>query len=472
MDLLTSIQIDGGITENGMTTNLSSLDRCVDLFFKIGASRKRSSEEVFADFSLAWAEDPLKALKILFWARDIRGGAGERKIFRDILSKLATRHGEVLEKNLHLVPHFGRWDDLLCFEGTELWPKVCQMIGHALSQGDGLCAKWMPRGGREARVLRVALGISPKQWRKTLVRLTQVVETSMCDRRWTEIDYSKVPSLASARYSKAFEKHDPVGYQSWREDLKSGESKVNASAVYPYDIIKTLKNRGDIQVAEQMWEALPDFMNGSTSRILPLVDTSGSMSSAVSPNSSTSCLDVALSLGIYISQRNTGPFKDAFITFSTEPTLQILRGSLWDRYTQLKKAKWSMSTNLEAALGLILDSANRHQISQDEMPETLLILSDMEFDGATGRYTNQNPSAFSMIQEQYLKAGYKMPQIVFWNLQSRRDNVPVRAHQTGAALISGFSPSIMKSLLGGEEFTPVTIMNRTIDSERYSLVTV
>lgn len=131
-----------------------------------------------------------------------------------------------------------------------------------------------------------------------------------------------------------------------------------------------------------------------------------------------------------------------------------------------------MSTNLEAALGLILDSANRHQISQDEMPETLLILSDMEFDGATGRYINQNPSAFSMIQEQYLKAGYKMPQIVFWNLQSRRDNIPVKAHQTGAALISGFSPSIMKSLLGGEEFTPVTIMNRTIDSERYSLVTV
>lgn len=472
MDLLTSIQLEGGQTENGMTTNLSSLDKCVDLFFKIGASRKRNSDEVFADFSLAWAENPLKALKILFWARDIRAGAGERKIFRDILSKFAIEHAEVLEKNLHLVPHFGRWDDLLCLDGTELWSKVCQMIGHALSQGDGLCAKWMPRGGREARVLRVALGMSPKQWRKTLVRLTQVVETPMCDRRWTEIDYSKVPSLASARYSKAFAKHDPEGYKSWKEELKSGESKVNASAVYPYDVVKILQNRGDIQVAEQMWQSIPDFMNGSTSRILPLVDTSGSMSSRVSQNSTTTCLDISLSLGIYISQRNIGPFKDAFITFSTNPTLQILKGSLFERYNQLKKAQWSMSTNLEAAFGLILDSAVRHQISQDEMPQTLLILSDMEFDAATRSYREQNPTAFSMIEQRYSSAGYKMPQIVFWNLQSRRDNVPVRSNQIGAALVSGFSPSIMKSLLSGEVFTPVSIMNKTIDSERYSLVTV
>jgi hypothetical protein len=471
MDLLTSIQLEGGQTENGMTTNLSSLDRCVDLFFKIGASRKRNSDEVFADFSLAWAEDPLKALKILFWARDIRGGAGERKIFRDILSKLAVEHHDVLEKNLHLVPHFGRWDDLLCLEGTELWSKVCQMIEHALSQGDGLCAKWMPRGGREARVLRTALGVSPKQWRKTLVRLTQVVETKMCDRRWNEIEYSKVPSLASARYSKAFVKHDPVGYRKWKEDLKSGESKVNASAVYPYDVVKILQNRGDIQVAEQMWESLPDFMDGSTSRILPLVDTSGSMKTTISQKSTTTCLDISLSLGIYISQRNIGPFKDAFITFSTKPTLQILKGSLFERYNQLRRADWNMSTNLEAAFGLILDSAVRHQISQDEMPQTLLILSDMEFDAAIKPYRKQNPTAFSMIEQQYSAAGYKMPQIVFWNLQSRRDNVPVRSDQTGAALVSGFSPSIMKSLLGGEVFTPVSIMNQTIDSERYSIVT-
>jgi hypothetical protein len=254
--------------------------------------------------------------------------------------------------------------------------------------------------------------------------------------------------------------------------LKSGESKVNASAVYPYDVVKILQNRGDIQVAEQMWQSLPDFMNGSTSRILPLVDTSGSMSSRVSQNSTTTCLDISLSLGIYISQRNIGPFKDAFITFSTNPTLQILKGSLFERYNQLKKAQWSMSTNLEAAFGLILDSAVRHQISQDEMPQTLLILSDMEFDAATRSYREQNPTAFSMIEQRYSSAGYKMPQIVFWNLQSRRDNVPVRSNQIGAALVSGFSPSIMKSLLGGEVFTPVSIMNKTIDSERYSLVTV
>jgi hypothetical protein len=322
------------------------------------------------------------------------------------------------------------------------------------------------------------MGMTPKQYRKTLVEGTTVVEQLMCAKRWEDIDFSKLPSVASARYQKAFWKNAKEQYEVYIGKLQKGEAKINAGAVYPYDVVKSL-NRGNADVATEQWKALPNYLEGANEMILPMVDVSGSMSCPAGNNPNVTCMDVAVSLGLYISERNEGPFKDAFLTFSGNPTLQILSGSLNDRYAQLSHADWAMNTNIEAAFKQVLDQAVKHNVSQDQMPDKILILSDMQFDEATstrsywGRNNNVaewNPTAQQMIEKMYAAAGYKMPKIVYWNLQSRHGDVPVSFDKQGTALISGFSPAIMTSLLGADDFTPVAIMDKTIMSDRYASI--
>jgi hypothetical protein len=481
MKLVDALRKENTFTENGMTTNSSSLNSCVDLFFTIGAMRGQDKERLLRNFSLAFYEDTLRAMRILFWARDVRGGAGERQIFRDVMVYLAENHPDILSKNLHLVPEFGRWDDLLVLFGTKVELTALQLIKQALHEGNGLCAKWMPRKGKEANRLRSYFNVTPKSYRKMIVGLTNVVETKMCAKDWNSIEYGKLPSLASARYQKAFMKNDSGRYQLYIQNLQKGVEKINAGAVYPYDVTKSLQ-MGNSDVAIEQWKALPNYMEGSMERILPVVDVSGSMSVSAGGNKNLSCLQVAISLGLYISERNEGSFKDSFITFSGTPELQILKGNLRERYDQLRRASWEMNTNLQAVFELLLNQAKKHSVPEDEMPTKILILSDMEFDEATAprrswfkkeeEIGEWNPTAQKMIKEMYRQAGYTMPQIIYWNIQSRNENVPVSFNETGTALISGFSPAILKSVLKGEVISPLQVMDETIMNERYSSVGV
>jgi hypothetical protein len=473
MKFVDALRQNDVLTENGMATNSTSLNACVDLFFNIGAMRGQDKQRLISNFASAFAEDPTRAMKILFWARDIRGGAGERQIFRDIMQYLAKNKTEVLAKNLKYVSEYGRWDDLLTLEHTPLQDAAFSLIAEALKDGNGLCAKWMPRKGLSAVNLRKYLELSPKEYRKTLVGLTNVVETFMCSGKWDEIEFGKLPSLASARYQKAFGKNAYESYSAYIQSLVKGEAKINAGAVYPYDVTKSL-NYGNSTVANEQWKALPNYMEGANDMILPVVDVSGSMTCSAGGSKSVTCMDVAISLGLYISERNEGAFKDAFITFSSNPQLQVLSGSLKDRYAQMSSSDWGMSTNLEATFKLILDQATKHNLSQDEMPNKILILSDMEFNMATGGggWRNEpgkwNPTAQQMIEKMYADASYKMPQIVYWNIQSRNGGVPVAFDKQGTALVSGFSPAIMTSLLGGDIESPQQIMDKTILSDRYT----
>jgi hypothetical protein len=479
MKLIDALRQQDVLTENGMATNSSSLNAVVDLFYNIGAMRGQDKERLISNFSLAFNQDPNRAMKILFWARDVRGGAGERQIFRDIMTYLVDVHPEALSKNLHLIPEFGRWDDLLVLEDTKLQGAAFDLIQKALLEDQsGLCAKWMPRKGVTAAKLRNHMDLTPKQYRKTLVGLTSVVEQLMCAKKWEDIDFSKLPSVASARYQKAFWKNAKEQYEAYIGKLQSGEAKINAGAVYPYDITKSL-GHGNKEVAIEQWKALPNYMEGADEMILPMVDVSGSMGCAAGNNPNVTCMDVAISLGLYISERNEGPFKDTFLTFSANPELQVLNGSLYDRYIQLRRSEWGMNTNIEAAFKQILDQAVKHGVSADQMPDKILILSDMQFDEATGSgggwYRNEdvpewNPTAQQMIEKMYADAGYKAPKIVYWNIQSRNGDVPVAFDKMGTALISGFSSAIMTSVLGADEFTPVSIMDKTIMSERYSQI--
>jgi hypothetical protein len=472
-----ALQTENTTTKNGMTTNSSSLNECVNLFFSIGAMRGKNKETIISLFSKAFNENPRTAMRILFWSRDVREGAGERQIFRDVLNYLVTNHPQAVKANLDLIPEYGRWDDIHGLFGTELEGDAISLLVQGLKDANGLTAKWMPRKGLVFNKVRKSLKVTPKELRKLIVSLSNTVEQKMCSKRWEEIEYPKTPSLAMSRYGKAFGRNDGERFTQFIESLKKGEVKVNAGALYPYDVTKNLRFGGNKDLANEQWKALPNWMEGSDELILPMVDVSGSMGVAVGGNANLTCMEVAISLGMYISERNEGAFKDMFMTFSSTPQIQKLLGPLSDRYGQLARADWGMSTNLESAFKTILNQAVKFNIPQSEMPTKVLILSDMEFDHATGggwrNESDWNPSAMSMIDEMFTNAGYERPGIIFWNLNANGGNFPTRFDEMGTCMVSGFSPSIMKSIISNpDSLTPINIMNETVNSERYEPVTV
>lgn len=447
-------------TANDMRARKSTASACVDLFFKIGASR---GKDIIPAFTAAYAENDDLALRIALWARDVRGGAGDRKLFRDILQNLEIVNPNSAALLAAKIPEVGRWDDMLVFTDAHLKGRAFATIKKALIDGNGLCAKWLPRKGKVAVELRKYLGFSPKRYRKTLVGLTNVVETQMCSNKWNEIDYEKVPSLASARYKKAFERHGHA-FAAYVEKVVKGEAKVNASAVYPHDVLKTLlggyrwtrPSATELDHIRGQWAALPNYMGDSS--IFPMIDVSGSMQGLP--------IEVAVALGLYVADKNKGVFKDAFLTFSEHPEIQVARGDIISKVQQVSTANWGMNTNLIAGLDLILNTAINGRVAQQQMPDTLVIFSDMQFDSCA----TFDDSAMNAVKRRFEAAGYQTPNIVFWNLNAY-DNAPAKFNDKGVALVSGFSPAIMKSILAAdfESFTPEGIMRAAVMVPRYNL---
>jgi hypothetical protein len=446
-------------TQNNMKALASTLNHNVDLFSKIGASRGKN---IIPQFEAAYQEDKDLALRIALWARDARGGAGERQLFRDILLHMEKQHVGVLTHSniLSRVPVLGRWDDLLIFTNPDVKSIAFDLIHAALKAGDGLCAKWMPRKGPQANELRNAFGWTPKFYRKRLVELTKVVETAMCAKTWDTINFEHVPSLAMSRYLTAFHKNAGQAFLDYKAKLVKGEAKVNAGAVYPYDIIKSLRHGGSHEVCDKQWDSLPDYMDDQN--ILPMVDVSGSMEARINEN--LSCMNVAVSLGLYCADKNKGEFKDMFLTFSERPEILELKGTLSQKLTQMIGSRWGMNTNLHAAFDRVLEVAVKGKVSQKDMPSAILILSDMQFD----QCAEFDDSAHEMIRRKYQNAGYEMPGIIFWHINAH-SNSPVKFDEKGTALVSGFSPSIMKSVLKADfvNMTPEAIMKQTVEVPRY-----
>jgi hypothetical protein len=468
---VSAVQNQSARTTNGMRARKSTASACVDLFFKIGASR---GKDITADFVAAYVEDKELALRIAQWVRDVRGGAGERELFRQILKYLDKHDPDAAAKLLMKVPEIGRWDDIFVVE--KLKTQAFTMLGDALRDKNGLAAKWTPRQGKLAAEIRQFFGMSPKFYRKSLVEMTKVVEQDMCAKRWDEINFSHVPSVAAARYKKAFFRNTEK-YAEYVAALVKGDDpkvKVNAGAVYPYDVLKGVVghyqvsyNKTQLDLVEKQWEALENFVGDAN--VLPLVDVSGSMSCSAggrNSKSGTTCLDVAVSLGLYLADKNKGKFKDTFLTFSSKPELLHLKGNIIQKCQQMVKSNWDMSTNLVAAMDKILKTAVEGGVPQEEMPQMLLILSDMQFD----QCAKFDDSAMQMIKRKFDAAGYDVPNIVFWNLNSS-DNVPVKYDERGAALVSGFSPAIMKAVLAGnaENFTPEGVMLKAVMVPRYDI---
>lgn len=473
---VSAVQNQSARTANGMRARKSTANACVDLFFKIGASR---GKDITKDFVAAYAENPEVALRIAQWVRDVRGGAGERDIFRQILKYLDKHNPNDAARLLVKVPEIGRWDDIFVVENKDNRRKAFTMLGDALREKNGLAAKWTPRKGELAVEIRNFFGISPKFYRKSLVELTSVVESQMCSKQWDVINFSHVPSLAHSRYKKAFFRNTQE-YAKYVAELtkdpkdRTVQVKINAGAVYPYDVLKGVigayrsnYNATELGAMQAQWDALENFIGDAN--VLPLVDVSDSMTcpaGGCNSQSKTTCLDVAVSLGLYCADKNTGKFKDTFLTFSGYPELLHLKGNIVQKVQQMVSSNWGMNTDLVKAMDKILKVAKEGNIPQEEMPEMLLIMSDMQFD-ACARFDD---SAMKMIARKFEAAGYELPKIVFWNLNAA-DNVPVKYDASNVALISGFSPQIMVSVLGGdtEKFTPEAIMMKAISVPRYDL---
>lgn len=448
------------LTENQARTFASSLSSNVDFFFRAGASRGKA-EELVSIFNAAYREDPKIAIRNLLWARDARNGAGERELFRTILKRLPSNVKQAL---VPFVPEFGRWDDLevLIEESDSTSTLAAATWQLAVQGGHGLACKWAPRKGEVAVKLRNLWGMSPKQYRKTIVNGTNVVEQKMCAKQWFDINFEHVPSVAAARYRKAFERNALTAYMQYKERLDKGEAKINASAIYPHDVIRSAYQRGASEsVADAQWKALPNYVQGGG--VLCMADVSGSMSTAVS--GSVTAMDISVALALYTSERLTGPFKNLFMTFSSNPGFITVNPnqSLRERALSARNAEWGMSTDLNKAFAAILKMAIENNVPQSDMPSTLLIVSDMEFDNC-GHLTN-----YQAVVNMYKQHGYEVPNIVFWNVNSRTQNVPVRFDQRGVALISGFSPSILQSVLGAEDMTPESIMLKTLMKDRYTI---
>lgn len=462
-------------TTNGAPTHSTSGSALVDLFSRIGSSR---DTDIIPQWEAAYAEDQDIALRILLWARDIRhGGAGERFTYKYILNHLAKQNNPVVLKLIDATVRLGRWDDLFCLEGTPFWVTAALLMKQAITVSkDGLCAKWMPREGGSksalARSLMEIWQVRPRVYRKMLSSATKVVEQQMCAREWAGINYEHVPSVAAARYKKAFSRNDAERYVQYIKDVQSGTKKMHAGAVTPYDILRSLRyGKADSDAVQAQWNSLPNYLEGVERRILPMCDVSGSMMSPVSGQ--ITAMDVACSLTLYLAERNEGPLKNVFLTFTDIPRLFHLEGTLEQRYTTMIQGA-GYSTNIELAFRALLNTAKNNRFTEQDMPTDILVFSDMQFD-TPHCISGNNSTSFDLMRKMYSASGYKLPNLVFWNLNGEHKQAVAPATVPGAMLVSGFSPGLMKSVFTGapleEEvrLTPYQLMMQVVMRDHYAL---
>jgi len=473
-------------TENGAVTYRSTESYCLDLFSSIGALRGASDDEITDRFRKAYAENPDVAMKILFYARDIRGGLGERKVFRTILKQLAMENPASVRKNIPFVAEYGRFDDLLALMNTPCEKDAIAFIKvqlesdiDALEKGESvsLLAKWLPSVNAtnaetiaNAKKIARALDITDAEYRKILVKLRahiRIIENNLRERDYT-FDYAAQPSNAMYKYRKAFLRNDKERYQEFLDQVKSGAAKMHTGTLFPYDVIAPLVNWGhtifesEREALNTTWNALENFTDDANA--LVVMDGSGSMyRNYISP----SPIAVAMSLAIYFAERNTGAFKNHFITFSRSPKLVEIHGSdIVEKVRFCKGFNEVANTNLQAVFDLILNTAVANGLPQSELPATIYIISDMEFDACT---ENAGLTNFEAAKKAFESHGYELPKVVFWNVESRNEQHPVTKNEQGVALVSGASPRIFR-MLRGEEFTPYSCMMEILDGERYEKI--
>lgn len=483
-------------TENGAVAYSTTGSACLDLFASIGAMRNGTDADIIARFVRAYTENPLVAMKILFFTRDVRGGLGERRVFRVILKWLANNEKSAVLKNMSYISEYGRYDDLLVLLDTKCSVEAVKLIKKQLEQDVemmernrevSLLAKWLPSANAsnketiyQAKKLIRMLCMKECEYRKVLSSLRsyiKIIENNLRTLDYT-FSYSNIPSKAMFKYRSAFYRNDKERYSQFLVDVKNGKAKLNASTLMPYELIapyidyrnyyKFGSYMRDISESEKQslnvtWNSLPDFCNDENA--LAIVDTSGSMHMNLCPTPAS----VALSLGLYFAERSKGVFKNHFIEFSEKPKLIEVKGETFvDKLRYISTFTRCENTDIEAVFNLILNTALRYNVPQKELPSKLYIISDMQFDSCA---YNSELSNFENAKQQFEKFGYELPQIVFWNVADSKQSLPVTKNEQGVALVSGCSPRLFSMVMSGE-LSPYNYMMGVIKSERYIKIKV
>ena len=497
------------LTENGAVTHTSTRSDLLDMFAMGAAMRKRTDEDVILMFRKAFKENPSYALKCLFYIRDIRGGQGERRFFRVCMRDLAFQNTEAAMRNLRHVPEFGRWDDLYVFVGTPLESAALNFMREQLAldiqcKTPSLLAKWMKsentssaESRRLATITRKAMGMNHKQYRKTLSVLRgkiNIVERLMSENRWDEIEFDKIPSKAGMIYKNAFARHDLEREKSIKEVQTYAEfarditKKVNAKTLYPYECVEEAAklmgsthwgarnhNMNDTNrlMVNKYWDNLTDYFDGASLNALAVVDTSSSMWGTP--------VYVATSLGMYCAEKAGGPFAGHYVSFSQNPRLVKVEGvDFCDKVDRIIRTDLCENTDIEKTFDMLLDTAIRNGCSQEDLPQNIIIISDMEFDRARGygrtydwatrtyKVNNATPETLMEgIARKWRECGYQMPKLIFWNVDARQNNIPMKLEH-GISFVSGFSPSIFQQIMSGK--TAMDLMYEVLNQKRYEVI--
>lgn len=474
-------------TENGAVTRNTTYSDLYDMFAFGGAYRNRSEADVIELFTKAFAQSPSYAIRCLFYLRDVRGGQGERRFFRTVLHYLGDREPMMARYIMQFIPEFGRWDDFYAFVGTHVEMDAFMLLEKQFkldlnSNTPSLLAKWLKSENTNASSETARLGaltrryfrMSPRAYRKALSTLREkirIVERLMSQGRWNEIQFDKLPSKAGLRYKNAFARNDytRARYEAF---ANSKTTKVNAGTLYPYEVVeRALQCRSyyssdntDRQMVNKYWDNLPDYLKGATLNALVVADTSGSMHGTP--------INVAISLALYCAERANGPFKNHYISFASRPQLIRCDGfDFVDKVDRIYRTNLIDNTNIEAVFDLLLDTAIRTKCGQSDLPESLIIISDMEFDAARGYYgyAENTRTLMENIKCKWQRYGLQMPKLIFWNVDARQNNAPMMSDD-GITYVSGFSPSIFQSILTGK--TAMDLMFETLDSKRYACIKV
>lgn len=502
---------NGSITENGAVGYKTSGQPLLDLNFQVSALRDRTEKYIVDAFIPAFYQDRKYAVKWLFFLRDIMEGMGERRTFRVCMKYLAISHPQIALAVMKLVPEYGRYDDLLVYLDTPLCEEACAFIKEQLTQDEAdmacgkpisLLAKWLPsintssaESRRYAGILAKKLKLSHKEYRKKLSVLRsylKVVEVKLSSSQWEQIVYEEVPAKAQLKYDKAFVRHDAERRIEYLKKVYLGEGKLNANGLMPYEIVHRVMGDGygltalkDDLLAELMWQKIAEegFRNEwGLENCIVVADGSGSMYSTVTGSTNIRAIEVCDSLAIYFAEQLQGVFHNKAITFSGRPKfIDLEQGNNLKEKLEIMLAHNEVAnTNIEAVFDMLLSMAVSNQVPAEELPEQVLVISDMEFDSATrsgGSWNNRgcawkrfDEPLFQQIAEKYKQAGYTMPRLVFWNVCGRTDTIPMVDNESGICLLSGFSQNAMKVAAQKEKQDPYLSLLQVLDNPRYDRV--